>query len=318
MKTRLELKYFQWLICALFLLGILSSLISHAQELSLAAKSYQPNAQFDVKISEAEYRKNSTGRSLIARVYEPQGLGPFPVVIDFHGGAWNNKNRTAEQPMDLALAKSGLLVVAIDLTLAPDRPYPANLQDAHYGIRWLKLNAPRWKGDPSTLGIYASSSGGHVAELIGLKPFDPEYSALVFSEAPNLDAKVRYIVSRAPISDPRARYQNAVNLGREKMINNHYTYFQPWSTIDTANPQYILDRKEKVFLPPLLVMAGEKDDNVLPEIQKRFVDSYQKAGGSAQLKIFADSDHEWVAQEGPQTDLARKTVKEFIATQLNK
>ena len=65
-------------------------------------------------------------------------------------------------------------------------------------------------------------------------------------------------------------------------------------------------------------MAGEKDDNVLPEIQKRFVASYQMAGGSAQLKIFADSEHEWVAQEGPQTDLARKTVKEFIATQLNK
>ena len=45
-------------------------------------------------------------------------------VLDVHGGAWNAKNRTAEEPMDRAIAGSGVLVVAVDLTLAPEAPYP--------------------------------------------------------------------------------------------------------------------------------------------------------------------------------------------------
>ena len=55
----------------------------------------------------------------MARVYQPNGPGPFPTVLDLHGGAWNAKDRKAEEPMDRAIAASGVLVVAIDLTLAP-------------------------------------------------------------------------------------------------------------------------------------------------------------------------------------------------------
>ena len=58
----------------------------------------------------------------MARIYQPKGPGPFPTVLDLHGGAWNSKDRFAEEPMDRALAASGLLVVAIDLTLAPEAP----------------------------------------------------------------------------------------------------------------------------------------------------------------------------------------------------
>ena len=48
----------------------------------------------------------------MARVYQPQGGGPFPVLLDLHGGAWNNQDRTANAMMDEALAKSGIVVVA--------------------------------------------------------------------------------------------------------------------------------------------------------------------------------------------------------------
>ena len=313
---------FQWIMNVLWVLcfGLVSihqSTFAQTYSPNGPAK-YNPNAVFEVKISEVPYRKNTAGRQLMARVYEPQGTGPFPVVIDFHGGAWNNKDRKAEQPMNLALAKSGLLVVAVDMTVASESPYPANLQDAHYAIRWLKYNAHQWHGDASTLGVYGSSTGGHVAELLAMKPFDPEYSAIPFPQAPQLNAVVKYIAARSPISNPLARYQNAVNLQRDRMINNHYTYFKPWSTIYLANPQFMLDRKEPVSKPPMLIIVGANDDNVLPEIQEKFAQSYQAAGGQIQLKIFPDSDHEWVAKEGIQTDIARKTVKEFIANQLNK
>ena len=62
-----------------------------------------------------------------------------------------------------------MLVVAIDLRLSDEAPYPASVQDANYGVRWLKSRAAEWNGDASRLGIYGSSSGGHVAQLLALQ-----------------------------------------------------------------------------------------------------------------------------------------------------
>ena len=96
------------------------------------------------------------------------------MLLDLHGGAWNNKDRSANEPMDRAVAASGVLVVAIDMTLAPEAPYPASVQDANYGVRWLKHKAREWNGDPSTLGILGSSTGGHMGELIAHEAARPE------------------------------------------------------------------------------------------------------------------------------------------------
>src|SRR3954454_14236138 len=60
--------------------------------------TYNPMAHFEVTDRDVEFRRNSTGRQLMARVYQPQGPGPFPTILDLHGGAWSRKNRTAEEP----------------------------------------------------------------------------------------------------------------------------------------------------------------------------------------------------------------------------
>ncbi|OLE85120.1 MAG: hypothetical protein AUF76_01670 [Acidobacteria bacterium 13_1_20CM_2_65_9] len=253
---------------------------------------------------------------LMARIYQPNGAGPFPTLLDLHGGAWNGKDRHAEEPMDRALAASGVLVVAIDMTLAPEAPYPACVQDANYGVRWLKSKAASWNGDPSKIGVYGSSSGGHVAELLGMRPRDPRYNAIPLTAAPKLDATVAYIATRSPISNTVARYQNAVDKKRDSMIKNNKTFFNPWETISESNPQEILDRHEKVTLVPLLIMQGALDDNVLPAMQEKFAQTYKAAGGHCEFHVFEDSEHEWVAKEGPQTDRARAMVKAFIAHQL--
>jgi acetyl esterase/lipase len=277
---------------------------------------YNPAAKLDIEVSEVPFRRTAKGRQLMARVYKPQGTGPFPVVLDLHGGAWNNKDRSANEPMDRAIAASGLLVVAIDMTLAPEAPYPASVQDANYGVRWVKHKARDWNGDPSTVGILGSSTGGHMGELIAMKPHDPKYAAIPLAEAPKLDATILYLVSRSPISDPVARYQQAEKMKRDDMMKNNKNYWVPWETIKEGNPQYILDRKEHGRLPPLLIMQGALDDNVLPAIQEKFVASYRAAGGDATLEIFEGCEHEWVAKPGPQTDRAHEMVKAFIARNL--
>jgi acetyl esterase/lipase len=282
-----------------------------------AAPRYDPAAHVEITVREIEFRRTAAGRTLMARIYQPLGAGPFPTVLDLHGGAWNGKDRKAEEPMDRALAASGVLVVAIDLTLAPEAPYPACVQDANYGVRWLKAKAASWNGDPSKIGIYGSSSGGHVAELLGMRPRDPRYNAIPLPEAPGVDATVAYIATRSPISNTFARYQNAVYKKREPMIANNKTFFNPWDTIHEANPQEILERHERVTLVPLLIMQGALDDNVLPAVQEKFAATYNAAGGKCDFHVFEDSEHEWVAKEGPQTDRARAMVKAFIARHVN-
>jgi acetyl esterase/lipase len=297
-------------------LGLRRLYAADAAGRSNSATAYDPTGRFEIKVSEVEFRRTRAGRVLMARIYQPNGAGPFPTVLDLHGGAWNAKDRHAEEPMDRALAASGVLVVAIDMTLAPEAPYPACVQDANYGVRWLKWKAASWNGDPSKIGIFGSSSGGHVAELLGMRPRDPRYNAIPLPEAPAVDATVAYIATRSPISNTYARFQNAEEKKRDSMITNNKTFFKPWDTIHESNPQEILERHEPVPLVPLLIMQGALDDNVLPAVQEKFAKTYQAAGGQCEFHVFEGSEHEWVAKEGPQTDRARAMVKAFIARQL--
>jgi len=282
-----------------------------------AHAAYDPAAKFDLKVSEVEFRRNAAGRMLMARIYQPQGAGPFPTLLDLHGGAWNRKDRLAEEPMDRAIAASGVLVVAIDMTIAPEAPYPACVQDANYGVRWLKSKASGWNGDATKIGVFGSSSGGHVAELLGMRPRDKRYNAFALPSAPNVDATVAYVATRSPISNTFARFKNAEEKKRESMMKNNTTFFVPWETIHESNPQEILERREQVTLVPLLIMQGALDDNVLPAAQEKFAATYKAAGGRVDFHVFPDSVHEWVAEPGPQTDRAREMVKAFIARNLN-
>jgi acetyl esterase len=277
--------------------------------------AYNPSQQYEIKVWDVEYRRDPV-RTLMARIYQPQGEGPFPALLDVHGGAWNDQDRTANAPVDERLAASGLLVVAIDVRLAKEAPYPASVADANYGIRWLKAKAREWNGDPETVGALGSSSGGHVIQLCAMRPRDPRYTIHPLPEAPQLDATLAYVVARSPISDPFARYEQAQKMQRETLIRNSETYFNPWDTIFEGNPQRILERGESVTLPPMFILQGELDDNVLPTVQERFVATYRAAGGEIDYEVYPGAEHRWIIQPGPQTDRAIAMIKAFIARQL--
>jgi acetyl esterase/lipase len=280
-----------------------------------AAGKYDPAARYELKVAEVPFRRNAAHRQLMARVYQPQGEGPFPMVLDLHGGAWTRKDRSAEEPMDRAIAASGVVVVAIDMMLSGEAPYPASVQDANYGVRWMKSKAAEWKGDAWRVGLYGSSTGGHIGLLIAMRPRDPRYNAIPLAGAP--DAGVAFLAARSPISDPYARWQQAEKKKRDTLIKASKAYFVPWESIREANPQEILERKENVALPPLLIMQGELDDNVLPAVQKKFAETYRAAGGDCRYELFVQSEHEWTGKPGPQTTRAYEMVKAFIARNVN-
>jgi acetyl esterase len=277
--------------------------------------SYDPSKRYEIKVWDLEYRRDPI-RTLMARVYQPQGEGPFPALLDVHGGAWNDQDRTANAPVDERLAASGILVVAIDVRLAREAPYPGSVADVNYGIRWLKAKAREWNGEPETLGALGSSSGGHVLELCAMRPHDARYTVYPLPEAPHLDATLMYVIARSPISNPLARYEQAQKMQRATLITNSELYFSPWDTIFDGNPQRILERGEAVILPPMFVLQGELDDNVLPAVQEHFVATYRAAGGKIDYEVFPGAEHRWIIQPGPQTDRAIDMIKAFIARQL--
>jgi acetyl esterase/lipase len=164
--------------------------------------------------------------------------------------------------------------------------------------------------------VLGSSSGGHNALLLDMRVRDARYSAIPLPEAPKLDAAPLYVATRAPISDPFARFMVAEKIKREELVKASKTYFQPWESIHEGNPQEILDRREKTGLRPLLIMQGGADDHMLPANQKKFAAAYRAAGGDVQFELFEGGEHEWTAQSGPLTGRAHETVKAFIARSL--
>jgi acetyl esterase len=275
---------------------------------------YDPSKRYEIKVWDVEYRRDPV-RTLMARIYQPQGDGPFPVLLDVHGGAWNDQDRTANASVDERLAASGILVVAIDVRLAREAPYPGSVADVNYGIRWLKAKAREWNGEPETLGALGSSSGGHVLELCAMRPHDARYTIYPLPESSHLDATLKYVIARSPISNPLARYEQAQKMQRATLITNSELYFNPWDSIFDANPQQILERGEAVNLPPMFVLQGELDDNVLPAVQEHFVATYRAAGGKIDYEVFPGAEHRWIIQPGPQTDRAIDMIKAFIARQ---
>ena len=81
--------------------------VRRAAPRTTAAPAYNPDGRFDLVVSDVELRRNTAGRMLMARIYQPHGKGPFPAVLDLHGGAWTRKDRLAEEPMDRALRELG-------------------------------------------------------------------------------------------------------------------------------------------------------------------------------------------------------------------
>src|SRR6266850_1786499 len=132
-----------------------------------------PHTLFDVEWHDVEYRPG-----LLARVYQPHGPGPFPALIEIHGGAWNNGDRMQNADLAQALAANGLVVASVDFRLGGQAAYPASMQDINYATRWLKSRAADFAATAEGLGGLGLSSGGHMVMLSAMRPGDPRYASI--------------------------------------------------------------------------------------------------------------------------------------------
>lgn len=278
------------------------------------ADLYDPSRTFEVEAKDIVYRRDGD-RDWLATIYQPRGAGPFPALVEIHGGAWNNNDRLQNAPLCQALAASGLVIASIDFRLGGEAPYPASIADVNYGTRWLKANASTFNATAEGLGLLGLSSGGHMAILSAMRPNDPRYTALPLDT--DADATAAYVMMGWPVNDPHARYYHAKSLGREQMLVSHHNYFIDEEGMREANPQQILERGEAVALPPALIFQGADDDVLAPRTAERFVEAYGKAGGLIELALFPRAGHGYSRDEGPNSERTVELIKYYVKRQLS-
>jgi len=102
--------------------------------------------------------------SLPARVYTPQGVGPFPVIVYFHGGGWVIADKEVYDAGARGLAReAGAVVLSVDYRQAPEHKFPAAWDDALAAYRWALANAASLQGDPARIALAGESAGGNLA-----------------------------------------------------------------------------------------------------------------------------------------------------------
>ena len=99
-----------------------------------------------------------------ARIYTPDGAGPFPVVVYFHGGGWVIADKQVYDGGARGLSKQAqAVVVSVDYRLAPEAKFPAAWDDALAAYKWAIANAASIKGDPKRMALAGESAGGNLA-----------------------------------------------------------------------------------------------------------------------------------------------------------
>jgi acetyl esterase/lipase len=264
----------------------------------------------NVTVSDLGYAPHD--RSLQARVYRPAGAGPYPVVIDVHGGVWNSGDRTTGEMLDRVIAASGVLVVAIDFRQPPAAGYPASIADVHLATRWARAHAAELGGDPRVVGGLGTSSGGHQLLLVAMRPGDPRYAALPLPEAPEETARLDFLILCWPIVDPLARYRWAGANGKQKLVDRHDAYWGTEAAMAEGNPRLLLDGGRHAPLPPALILQGSLDQNIPHEIVADFGQRYRQAGGPVRFELFDGEPHGFIKRR-PDEPAGRRSMDLIVA-----
>ncbi|MGV7801832.1 alpha/beta hydrolase fold domain-containing protein, partial [Mycobacterium kansasii] len=84
------------------------------------------------------------------------------------GGGWNKGDRkNALGSICNYVLKRGYIGVSLSYRLTPEAPYPAQIQDVKLAIQYLRAHAEQYHIDPSRIGVWGTSAGGHLASLLG-------------------------------------------------------------------------------------------------------------------------------------------------------
>jgi acetyl esterase/lipase len=272
---------------------------------------------YEVDVDDIEYLRHGD-KALTATVYKPRGEGPYPALVECHGGAWCQSDRFTEKLRHQYMASHGIVSIALDFRSGSTDPYPASAQDINYAVRWTKANARALKTRPDLVGISGQSSGGHLAMLVAMRPRDQRYAAIALPAGmPAQDAGVACAVLSWPVINPLSRYRLAKRAQAapnppdwpKGIIARHDSYWRNEANMEEGSPLLALQRGEQVVTPPAVWFQARNDlmhdykdeESDFPGNEpQRFVALYRKAGGDISLE-YIDAER----QAGHAPDLSK-------------
>jgi acetyl esterase len=287
--------------------------------MSAAAAESRPGS-YEVRVEDVEYLRHD-GQPLRARIFRPLGKGPFPAMVDAHGGAWIQGTCENNDPINRPVSQGGIVVVSVDYRVPPQGTYPSSVADVNYAVRWLKMNAARFSSRPDLVGVMGTSSGGHLAVLAAMKPDDPRYSALPLPGGAAFDARPSCVVAMWPVICPFSRFRDVLERqargephpsGRVGGGTDQMKYWLTEDAMADGSPLLALERGDKVIKPDLLYVQTATDTMHPRASMEQFVASYRKAGGHLEVELVEGEPYDLVRSKSDSAS-ARQAVERIIA-----
>ncbi len=222
--------------------------------------------------------------SLPATVYTPEGTGPFPVVLYFHGGGWVFADRKVYDGGARGISKqANAVVVSVDYRRAPENKFPAAHDDALAAYRWLSKNAASVNGDAKRLALAGESAGGNLA-----------VATAVAAHKAGLTAP-KHVLSVYPVAQSNTetesyrKYADAMPLNRPMML--WFIDNVTKGPADVKDPRIDLVHADLKGLPPVTVINAEIDP--LRDDGAQLEQALRTAGVSVERKVYPGVTHEF-------------------------
>jgi len=273
---------------------------------------------YDIDIEEVEYLRHGD-TPYLARVFRPRGQGPFPAVVEAHGGAWTSGARNNNDAINRAVASGGVVVAALEFRNPPEATYPGSVQDVNFGIRWLKSRAAQFSARADWVGTMGTSSGGHLAVLAALKPLDPRYRAI---ERPGItaDARVPYVVVLWPVICPLGRYRvwtapENINRASPRGGNPALSQMKYWlneEAMAEGSAVLALERGDAVALPHILYLQDPADPMHPAGLMEQFIRNFRARGGTLRQRLFKGTAYD-LPRSAPDSPEAKAVIADIVA-----
>ncbi|MDX1649395.1 MAG: alpha/beta hydrolase [Myxococcota bacterium] len=243
------------------------------------------------------------------RVYRPDGAGPHPILVFYHGGGWVIGDLDTHDRECRALCRgAGCIVVAVDYRRAPEHVFPAAVDDALAALRHVAAHAAELGGDPQRIAVGGDSAGGNLSAVVALEARDAGGPGL------RMQLLVYPAVDLRAASDARypSRSENAEGpfLLRETMdwFVGHYLGDDDAARADwRASPLLAASLAD---LPPAYVATAEHDP--LRDEGEAYADALAAAGVPVRRRLFEGMPHVFF-QLSPVVGAGRELLAEASA-----